>query len=42
MAILDDPLRREPQLGFAERFWQINWGLLLLILAIASLGFAML
>ena len=42
MAVFDDPLRRDHQMTLAERFWHINWGLLLVIAAIAGLGFAML
>ena len=33
---------RTPRLSFAEKLWSLNWGLLLLLTAIASFGFAML
>jgi rod shape determining protein RodA len=34
--------RRTPRLSFAEKLWSLNWGLLLLLVTIAGLGFAML
>ncbi|MEQ8503217.1 MAG: rod shape-determining protein RodA [Sneathiellaceae bacterium] len=33
---------QEPEIPFSRRFWEINWGLVLLILAVASVGFLML
>ena len=30
------------KLGFAEKIWSINWGLILLLTAISCFGFAML
>ena len=33
---------RSAQLSLVQKFWQINWGLLILLTAVASIGFAML
>lgn len=33
---------RSAQMTLVQKFWQINWGLLLLLAAVASVGFAML
>ena len=37
-----DFLASEPNLTFTEKLWQINWGLIMLLCAVASVGFAML
>ncbi len=34
--------RRNPELTLRQKIWQLNWGLVLLLVAIASVGFAML
>jgi rod shape determining protein RodA len=33
---------RSPQLTLSKKFWQINWGLVLLLCLVSSIGFAML
>ena len=35
-------LQRNPEMTLGQKFWQINWGMVLLICLIASFGFAML
>lgn len=43
MSALDDMhLRRNPSLTLGQKFWSINWALVLLIVLLAGFGFAML
>ena len=35
-------LQRNPEMSLGQKFWQINWGMILLVILIASFGFAML
>jgi len=43
MSALDDMrLRRNPELPLGRKLWQLNWGLVLLICALAAIGGAML
>ncbi|WP_119167685.1 rod shape-determining protein RodA [Algihabitans albus] len=43
MSVLSEiTLRRNPELQLGQKIWQLNWGLVLLVLLLAGIGFAML
>ncbi len=43
MSVLQEiTLRRNPELGLGQKIWHLNWGLVLLVLLLAGIGFAML
>ena len=42
MAFYEPTLLRTPELTLTQKIWQINWGLIALVIMVASIGFAML
>ncbi len=39
---ITDPTFRNPEMSLGEKLWQVNWGLVVLILMVAAIGVAML
>ncbi len=39
---ITDPTFRNPEMSLGEKLWQVNWGLVILILLVAAIGVAML